>query len=307
MMFTPPASWSDERRSFARQFLFEAQKIISLRETKLRHGFEDRRHWNGSLPDAGPGLAHGRVLTVDEANGHMPCDVEFLKTMTDEAFRGITNLFGQAQRLTLVVVNVQVLHRGPFESTPSDDEFVALDSALDAFFGDISTRGDGWITAWTNIYPTAYDEWLRKSPPDELCHNASRPPVTTLRDYWNAEEGARHTQQFDLTRDIYSGKKCVSLVDIDVDEDVGSVLQAHADEDRSQAEKFSGNYRFLDSPVTAKCHTGSLRCETATFKLNTTLSARRDARDLISKGILFVPLVPGVFDLSLHCFIPGLN
>ena len=254
---------------------------------------------------AGPALAHGRVLTIDEANENMPGDPELLKILAGAAFDSV--LASLSGTLTLVVVSVQVVHRGPEGSSPSDTDFDALDSALDRCFGDLATRGEHWTTSWTNEIPMAYDKfqrsWNFKDVFGRRFHDAARPPLTALRDVYaadNTHPGAIHklTHGLQLTCDEHEGK-CVSLVDVEIPEGATSFPQI--------SEAFAGRFRYIQPGVSAKCHNGSTRYANATLKLSTRISAFRDDPHMLSSGVLFLPLVPGVFDAAACCFIPGMN
>ena len=287
MMFHPPSNWPAQRRNLAMDLLTAA---------------EDE-------PRAGPALAHGRVLTVDEANENMPGDPELLKMLAAVSFQSILASLRE-MCLTLVVVSVQVVHRGPQGSSPSDTDFDALDSALDTCFGDLATRGEHWTTSWTNVLPFDYDEFQRGlSSGDDLraksvqsqWHDPARPPLTTLRDVYaaaNARGRGSSGTSFQLTCEEREAK-CVALVDVEIPEGATSASQERAE--------FAGRFRFIKPGVSAKCHTGNSRYENVSLKLSTEISVRRDNPEGLGYAILFLPLVPGVFEALLTCHIPGMN
>ena len=301
MMFQSPSNWADERRKLAKKLLPDTLVNVSARETALRMGKSLDEQWASHVPEAGPALAHGRLLTIDEANNRMPCDVELLKVLADAAFRSVVDSLSEARLITLVVADVEISYRGARGSNPSDADFDALDSALDEFFGEISTRGEHWITAWTNVRPKDIcDDSNRQNM---RYHDPARPPLTKLRDVYNAPISAADSIGIALTRHQY-GSKCVSLIDIDIADDAESFAQEGLAADRAEG-CFSSPFRFISPHVAAKCHTGSLTCETATLKLAT--NKHYIHQEFIDCGILFVPLVPDIFRAQLRVFIPGIN
>jgi len=282
LLFHPPSNWPAQRRNLAMDLLPLAY----------------------DEPRAGPALAHGRVLTVDEANEKMPGDPELLKMLATVSFESVLASLREMS-LTLVAVSVQVVHRGPRGSTPSDEAFDALDSALDRCFGDLATRGEHWTTSWTNGIPIDYDEFQRgPSSGDDLArfaepsrwHDPARPPLTALRDVYAA--GRSSVANIQLTCEEFAGK-CVALVDVEIPEGATSSPQIE--------NSFAGDFRFIGPHVAAKCHTGSARYANATLKLATEISVRHDNPEGLGHAIVFLPLVPGVFDAVLNCHIPGMN
>ena len=278
MMFRPPSNWPAERQRLAKSLLAKA------------------RYQSNS----GPALAHGRVLTVDEANENMPGDPELLKILAGAAFESVVASLSEV-RLTLVVVSVEVLHRGPQGSSPSDADFDALDSALDTCFGDLATRGEHWTAAWTNVNPYDYDKFQKELEIDESMgdmHDPARPPLTALRDVYAAGTVRNSGANIQLTCEEHEGK-CVSLVDVEIPE--GGTISPQLEN------SFAGDFRFIGPHVAAKCHTGSARYANAILKLSTQISAFRDDSYMLGSCILFLPMVPDVFDAKLTCHVPGMN
>ena len=276
MMFRPPSNWPAERQRLAKSLLVKAR----------------------CQRKAGPALAHGRVLTVDEANENMPGDPELLKMLAATSFQSVVASLSEV-RLTLVVVGVRVVHRGPQGSSPSDADFDALDSALDTCFGDLATRGEHWTAAWTNVKPYDYDKFQKELEIDESMgdmHDPARPPLTALRDVYAATN--LNLNRLQLTCEEDEGK-CVSLVDVEIPEGATSSPQIE--------NSFAGDFRFIGPHVAAKCHTGSARYANAILKLSTHISAFRDDSYMLGSCILFLPIVPDVFDAILSCHIPGMN
>ena len=126
-MFQPPSVWDEERRRFGQVLLQETLTDVN------HYPGESRSSVN--MPEAGPALAYGRMLTVDEVRGRMPGDMELMNDMGETVFRGIVRSLS-GLRITLVVIDVSVMYRGASGTTPPDDAFIALDSALAKFFGD---------------------------------------------------------------------------------------------------------------------------------------------------------------------------
>ena len=127
-------------------------------------------------------------------------------------------------------------------------------------------------------------------------HDPARPPLTALRDVYAATN--LNLSNLRLTCEEHEGK-CVSLVDVEIPEGATSSPQVE--------NSFAGDFRFIGHDVAAKCHTGSARYANATLKLSTQISVRHDNPEGLGHAIVFLPLVPGVFDAVLNCHIPGMN
>ena len=149
----------------------------------------------------------------------------------------------------------------------------------------------------------AYDKFQRGlSSGDDFVqsrwHDPARPPLRALRDVYAAGTVRNRGANILLTCDEDEGK-CVSLVDVEIPEGATSSPQV--------SEAFAGFFRFIEPDVAAKCHTGSARYADATLKLSTQISVCRDNPEGLGSCILFLPLVPGVFEALLRCQIPGMN
>ena len=282
-MFQPPSVWDEERRLTGRHF---------LRET-----LTDLNHYPGDsyvqIPEAGPGLAYGRMLTVDEVRGRMPGDMELMNDMGRMVIRNLLRSLS-GLRITLVVIDVSVIYRGLSGTTPPDDTFIALDSALAEFFGD-DWNALGRAKARAENERERNQDFIRR-----LC--GGEPSLerdeekNSLRDFFAESLG----QWIEFTEHSMGSSinKCDCLVDIDV---------AHSNDLEQTNFHLAGDiqrgYEF-ELRVAAKCPTGDRRYQDVTYKVDT--SNIYDTYKF-SKGTLLIPLVPDVFAAKLECLIPGMN
>ena len=181
-----------------------------------------------------------------------------------------------------------------------DAAYDEVDARLGQFFGAKTLRSKRWIQAWANggdrPGSTMSLEQARNLDPMGSFHDESRPPVRRIRDVRDYD-GTR-PYMLNLT---HKGTKPVGTVDIWFKSDAEAQAQANPEEPDS-----APPYYFI-GPVRSVCWGGRARVKTSSqFKIGSNgMCGIRGTR--FETGILFVQLVPGVFEAQLDCCVAGLS
>jgi hypothetical protein len=202
---------------------------------------------------------------------------------------------------------VSLVYRGATEGDElvdaDDAAYDEVDRRLEQFFGAETLRSEHWIQAWANGGDEACGSTisLQSARDQKWAHDESRPPVTRIRDvrYGLEHYNGRKPDTLELTHDgsEYHPSFSIGTVDIRFKKDARASPQTPGD-DEEPTKPFAPPYFFIE-PVASVQWKGQARVKTsAAFKVEGTR---------LEEGILFVELVPGVFDAQLYCTVAGLS
>ena len=250
--------------------------------------------------------AHIRVRSQEEVKRVSPIERIALENVLDSTAENFGRFFAQ-HSWTLRVTSVSLVYRGATEGgelvDADDAAYDEVDARLEQFFGAETLRSEHWIQAWANGGEdggsTMTLESAREHP--SWGHDWSRPPVTRIRDvrYGRRHYNGRKPDTIALTDDgsDYVPIQYIGTVDIRFKQDARASPQAPGDDE--DPEKPSAPPYYFIGPVSSVQWKGRARVKTsAVFKVNSTA---------LEEGLLFVGLVPGVFDVQLDCCVAGLN
>ena len=249
--------------------------------------------------------AHIRVRSQDEAKGYSPIERVALANVLDSTAEIFGMDFAAQQSWTLLVSSVSLLYRGATEGDElvdaDDAAYDEVDARLEQFFGAETLRSEHWIQAWANGGDEACGSTisLRSSREQSWGHDESRPPVTRIRDvrYGLEHYNRRKPDTIELTDDggEYVPIQYIGTIDIRFKSDARASPQTGDEE----PDKPSAPPYFFIGDVASVQWKGKARVKTrSVFKVNATS---------FQEGILFVGLVPGVFDVQLDCCVAGLS
>jgi len=306
-----PASWDERRKNV----------VKNVRDAKLEDGSALNKCSDTFKREAELFWARMQVRSPDEVAGASPVDHKFLNSQIDNTWRGFGELV-QNTKWTLLVSKVQLVYRGrQLDGAWTDattEAYDALDAGLVDYFGADTLRAAPWIQAWTNAYPAPF-HWsetyhqecrnFRQEYVEAKWHDPDRPPVTRIRDInkfgqrcdacLTENADSIHYHALKMSRPILSA----ATIDIHFTDNLDPGPQA-MDEGWAQYPLY---YFLTNNEIisgTAKCRTGTKTCDTAKFKLRTNSVSKAAHLD---QAVLFVPIVDGVFDVSLQCSVVGLN
>jgi len=275
MFVQMPKGWSDERKG-------AVTKQIRVRS---------RESW-----------AHIRVRSREEVKRVSPIERIALENVLDHTADTFGRFFAQ-HSWTLRVSGVSLVYRGATEGDElvdaDDAAYDAVDARLEQFFGAETLRSKHWIQAWANGGEDGGSTMTLESArehPSWGRHDWSRPPVRRIRD---VRLGLKHyngrkPDSIELTHD--NEPDSIGTVDIRFKKDARATPQAPGDEEPTKP--FAPPYFFI-GPVASVQWKGQARVKTsAVFKVEGTR---------LEEGILFVELVPGVFDAQMYCCVAGLS
>ena len=187
-----------------------------------------------------------------------------------------------------------------FDASGYDDAaYDAVDARLEQFFGAETLRSKHWIQAWANGGEDGGSTMTLESArehPSWGRHDWSRPPVRRIRD---VRLGLKHyngrkPDSIELTHD--NEPDSIGTIDIRFKKDARATPQAPGDEEPTKP--FAPPYFFIGNVASVQWK-GQARVKTrSVFKVEGTR---------LEEGILFVELVPGVFDAQLYCTVAGLS
>ena len=250
--------------------------------------------------------AHIRVRSQEEVKRVSPIERIALENVLDSTAENFGRFFAQ-HSWTLRVTSVSLVYRGATEGgelvDADDAAYDEVDARLEQFFGAETLRSEHWIQAWANGGEdggsTMTLESAREHP--SWGHDWSRPPVTRIRDvrYGRRHYNGRKPDTIALTDDgsDYVPIQYIGTVDIRFKQDARASPQAPGDDE--DPEKPSAPPYYFIGPVSSVQWKGRARVKTsAVFKVNSTA---------LEEGLLFVGLVPGVFDVQLDCCVAGLS
>ena len=249
--------------------------------------------------------AHIRVRSQEEVKRVSPIERIALENVLDSTAEAFGRFFAQ-HSWTLRVTSVSLVYRGATEGDKlvdaDDAAYDEVDRRLEQFFGAETLRSEHWIQAWANGGEdggsTMTLESAREHP--SWGHDWSRPPVTRIRDvrYGLEHYNGRKPDTLELTHDgnDHVPIQYIGTVDIRFKKDARATPQAPGDEEPTKP--FAPPYFFI-GPVASVQWKGQARVKTrSVFKVEGTR---------LEEGILFVELVPGVFDAHLYCTVAGLS
>jgi len=235
-------------------------------------------------------------------------DNRFMWGMGEKAFEGFLEEF-RGWDWTLVVHTVTLVYRGGFHAedehgnqvrtrgTPADYDL--LDERLAAFFGAERLRSARWIQQWSDDDGTS-------------C-------VTRIRDVRDEHvDSPDDANGFLLTHDERDTFYCndrvqknrpVATIQVTVGDDAESWPQPHDEED-DWGELAPPSYTWISPLESVRSEdTGHIMHLDPTaywLKIHTT-DPECDRGKSFDEAIIQLPLVPGVFEVSCHCTIVGLN
>jgi len=302
--FTCPSGWSEERKRGARH-LFDS-KTWAQEKTGLTY---ETPHPNG---DRALAWAHARCRTAEQFNDLPTVDTRFMDSMCETAFQGFLESF-QGRTWTLKIHTVNLVYRGGYgadeygnqgrtRGTPADYDL--LDERLAAFFGAERLRSARWIQQWSL---------------DDISSDADEPPVTRIRDVRDEHvDSPDDADGFLLTHDERDTFYCndrvqknrpVATIQVTVGDDAESWPQPHDEED-DWGELAPPSYTWISPLESVRSEdTGHIMHLDPTaywLKIHTT-DPECDRGKSFDEAIIQLPLVPGVFEVSCHCTIVGLN
>ena len=249
--------------------------------------------------------AHIRVRSQEEVKRVSPIERLALENVLDSTAQNFGWSFAQ-HSWTLRVSSVSLVYRGATEGDElvdaDDAAYDEVDRRLEQFFGAETLRSEHWIQAWANGGGEACGSTisLESARVQKWAHDESRPPVTRIRDIRLGLEqyNGRKPDTIELTHDAseYYPSFSIGTVDIRFKKDARASPQMPGDEEPTKP--FAPPYFFVE-PVASVQWKGQARVKTsAAFKVEGTR---------LEEGILFVELVPGVFDAQLYCTVAGLS
>ena len=275
MFVQMPKGWSDERKG-------AVTKQIRVRS---------RESW-----------AHIRVRSREEVKRVSPIERIALENVLDHTADTFGRFFAQ-HSWTLRVSGVSLVYRGATEGDElvdaDDAAYDAVDARLEQFFGAETLRSKHWIQAWANGGEDGGSTMTLESArehPSWGRHDWSRPPVRRIRD---VRLGLKHyngrkPDSIELTHD--NEPDSIGTVDIRFKKDARATPQAPGDEEPTKP--FAPPYFFIGDVASVQWK-GQARVKTrSVFKVEGTR---------LEEGILFVELVPGVFDAQMYCCVAGLS
>ena len=248
--------------------------------------------------------AHIRVRSQEEVKRVSPIERLALENVLDSTAQNFGWSFAQ-HSWTLRVTSVSLVYRGATEGDElvdaDDAAYDEVDRRLEQFFGAETLRSEHWIQAWANGGDEACGSTisLRSAREQSWGHDESRPPVTRIRDvrYGLEHYNRRKPDTIELTDDggEYVPIQYIGTIDIRFKSDARASPQTGDEE----PDKPSAPPYFFIGDVASVQWKGKARVKTrSVFKVNATS---------FQEGILFVGLVPGVFDVQLDCCVAGLS
>ena len=279
------------------------------RARAVRALFHDEDNQGEGNPEPELAWAHARIRSPEEMRGTGlgPVAREGLTELWDMAFGRFIERFVRKKRWTLIVDCVELQYRGRMDKDGewlhgTDADYDKAEAALESFFGAETMRADPWIHAWCNKCEHPYPAGVGYSKDCGYSgHDANAPPITRMRDV--LDMGGCRVETLELAENFSRYR-------------VGQLPLAAATVEISIAEGASitgqGNisgpydlspYYFIDPGVVARCRSGSPKGKKVSFKIATSVGKAKS----LDQAIVFVPLVRGVFDATLHCHIAGLS
>mmetsp|Transcript_29992 Transcript_29992/g.90166 ORF Transcript_29992/g.90166 Transcript_29992/m.90166 type:complete len:508 (+) Transcript_29992:310-1833(+) len=307
-----PASWDERRKNV----------VKNVRDAKLEDGSALNKCSDTFKREAELFWARMQVRSPDEVAGASPVDHKFLNSQIDNTWRGFGELV-QNTKWTLLVSKVQLVYRGrQLDGAWTDattEAYDALDAGLVDYFGADTLRAAPWIQAWTNAYPAPF-HWsetyhqecrnFRQEYVEAKWHDPDRPPVTRIRDINKFGERCRLmnlTENSDWVNLKFLKRPILSAATIDL-ELAGDLVNHSGPQAMGEGWTKYPSYYFLcdgdDSAGTVRCRTGTKAVDKCKFKLRTTSVSKAAHLD---QAVVFVPIVAGVFDVTLQCSVVGLN
>ena len=301
-----PSSWSASRKQFVSNI--RAMKIDGEEVTRAGRQLTDAEKEELEMC-----WARFQVVSADETVS--PVDHEFLESQIDNTWLGLARLL-QNEKWTLLVSQAQIAYRGREADgvwlDATTETYDALDAGLEEFFGAETLRAEPWIQTWTNAYPAPY-HWSEKYHQECLntkWHDPNRPPVTRIRDINKFGERCRLmnlTENSDWVNLKFLKRPILSAATIDL-ELAGDLVNHSGPQAMGEGWTKYPSYYFLcdgdDSAGTVRCRTGTKAVDKCKFKLRTTSVSKAAHLD---QAVVFVPIVAGVFDVTLQCSVVGLN
>lgn len=243
--------------------------------------------------------AHVRVSTRDEAERSSPVEKAALADVLDSTVGRFGVKFAQ-HSWTLRADAVQLIYRGATEEgelvDADDAAYDKVDARLAQLFGSETERSENprsaepWIQAWANGDDRLGSTFsLAEARKMGWGHDESRPPVRRIRDV--RDYNGTKPDSLDLT---HKGTKSVGTVDLLFKRDAGAYAQA------PDPPGIVPPFYFI-SPVANVRWRGRCKVKTnSTFKIGS-----RGTR--LEGAVLFIELVPGVFDACISCTVAGLS
>jgi hypothetical protein len=306
-----PATWPEQRAS-------DAKVIFDL------GGRHHRGHKN---QDVELSWAHVRCKPPEEVHALAPVDAKYFKALASAAFGGFVDAARHLPSWTLLVTSVKLLYIGGYLETRDDNgvltgrtrartdaaDYDALDAGLAAFFGEETVRRAPWVKAWCNgSHATPYDEEEFAAASGIRAqilaqqHDASRPPLTRIRDADKDEllpMGDLQLAGNDFG--FVSDKPLLSAATIDITfaDDAEGAEQAPF---QHESPNSPPSYTFIQGIDSLTCRGGGTcgNLDDVKFKIKTHVHSR--AKNL-EDAILWVPIVEGVFQVLCGCKIVGLS
>ena len=307
-----PATWPEQRAK-------EAQDIFQMGG---EYGAEEEENKDIELS-----WAHTRCKPAEEVHGLAPVDAKYLKALASAAFGGFVDAARHLPSWTLLVTSVKLLYIGGYLETRDDNgvltgrtrartdaaDYDALDAGLAAFFGEETVRRAPWVKAWCNgSHATPYDEEEFAAASGIRAqilaqqHDASRPPLTRIRDADKDEllpMGDLQLAGNDFG--FVSDKPLLSAATIDITfaDDAEGAEQAPF---QHESPNSPPSYTFIQGIDSLTCRGGGTcgNLDDVKFKIKTHVHSR--AKNL-EDAILWVPIVEGVFQVLCGCKIVGLS
>ena len=308
-----PATWPEQRAS-------DAKVIFDL---------GGRHHRGLKNQDVELSWAHVRCKPPEEVHALAPVDAKYFKALASAAFGGFVDAARHLPSWTLLVTSVKLLYIGGYLETRDDNgvltgrtrartdaaDYDALDAGLAAFFGEETVRRAPWVKAWCNgrrAYPYDDEEFTTVNPHSVRAkilarrHDASRPPLTRIRDADKDELFLLGDLQL-AGNDFgfVSDKPLLSAATIDITfaDDAQAAEQAPF---QHESPNSPPSYTFIQGIDSLTCRGGGAcgNLDGVKFKMKTHVHS--DAKSL-EDAILWVPIVEGVFQVLCSCTFVGLS
>ena len=306
-----PATWPEQR----------------VEESKLIFDLGGRHHRGHKNQDVELSWAHVRCKPPEEVHALAPVDAKYFKALASAAFGGFVDAARHLPSWTLLVTSVKLLYIGGYLETRDDNgvltgrtrartdaaDYDALDAGLAAFFGEETVRRAPWVKAWCNgSHATPYDEEEFAAASGIRAqilaqqHDASRPPLTRIRDADKDELFLLGDLQL-AGNDFgfVSDKPLLSAATIDITfaDDAEGAEQAPF---QHESPNSPPSYTFIQGIDSLTCRGGGTcgNLDDVKFKIKTHVHSR--AKNL-EDAILWVPIVEGVFQVLCGCKIVGLS
>ena len=309
-----PATWPEQRAK-------EARDIFQMGG---EYGAEEEENKDIELS-----WAHTRCKPAEEVHGLAPVDAKYLKALASAAFGGFVDAVRHLPSWTLLVTDVKLLYIGGYLETTDDNgvrtgrtrargdaaDYDALDAGLAAFFGEETVRRAPWVKAWCNgrrAYPYDDEEFTTVDPQGVRAkilarrHDASRPPLTRIRDADKDELLPMGDLQLAGNDFSFASDKpplSAATIDITFADDAQAAEQAPF---QYEPPNSPPSFTFIQGIDSLTCRGGGTcgNLDDVKFKIKTHVHSR--AKNL-EDAILWVPIVEGVFQVLCSCKIVGLS